>query len=56
MTSVQALRLVHALAGIDFVGFDLVEVIPAYDPSQVTANLAANIAWEMLSITALRAS
>jgi len=56
MTSVQALRLVRALAGIDFVGFDLVEVVPADDPSQVTANPAANIAWEMLSITALRAS
>jgi agmatinase len=55
MTSVQALRLVRGLQGIDFVGFDIVEVIPAYDPSQVTANLAANIAWEMLSITALRA-
>jgi agmatinase len=54
LTSVQALRLVRALAGLNFVGFDLVEVIPAFDPAGVTANLAANIAWEMLSIAALQ--
>jgi agmatinase len=41
-------------AGIDFLGFDVVEVIPAYDPAGQTATLAANLAFEMLSLVALR--
>ncbi len=53
-TSRQALHLVRALTGIDFVGFDVVEVIPAYDPTGITSNLAANVAFEMLSLVALR--
>jgi agmatinase len=32
----------------------VVEVIPAYDPAGVTATLAANLAFEMISLTALR--
>jgi agmatinase len=50
----DALAIVRALRGIDFVGFDVVEVIPAYDPADVTAFLAANLAYEMLSLVALR--
>jgi agmatinase len=53
-SSHQAIELVRALRGIDFVGFDVVEVIPAYDPAGVTATLAANLAFEMISLTALR--
>ena len=33
---------------------DVVEVIPAYDPAGQTAFLAANLAYEMLSLVALR--
>ena len=50
----DALAIVRALRGIDFVGFDVVEVIPAYDPSELTSFLAANLAYEMLSLVALR--
>jgi agmatinase len=50
----DALAIVRALRGIDFVGFDVVEVIPAYDPAAQTATLAANLAYEMLSLVALR--
>ena len=50
----DALAIVRALRGIDFVGFDVVEVIPAYDPSDLTSFLAANLAYEMLSLVALR--
>ena len=50
----QALSIVRGLTGIDFVGFDVVEVIPAYDPAGQTAFLAANLAYEMLSLVALR--
>lgn len=48
------LTIVRRLTGIDFVGFDVVEVIPAYDPAGQTAFLAANLAYEMLSLLALR--
>jgi agmatinase len=50
----DALAIVRRLTGIDFVGFDVVEVIPAYDPAAQTAFLAANLAFEMLSLVALR--
>ncbi len=50
----DALRIVRGLTGIDFVGFDVVEVIPAYDPAGQTAFLAANLAYEMLSLVACR--
>jgi agmatinase len=48
------LAVLRGLTGIDFVGFDVVEVIPAYDPAGQTATLAANLAYEMLSLVALR--
>ncbi len=54
LSSAQGLEILRGLRGIDFAGFDLVEVIPAYDPAQVTANLAAYLAFEMLSLIALR--
>jgi agmatinase len=50
----DALAIVRRLTGIDFVGFDVVEVIPAYDPAGQTATLAANLAYEMLSLVAVR--
>jgi agmatinase len=54
-TSFQALSYLRALTGIDFAGFDVVEVAPAYDgPGQVTALFAANALFEMLSLVALR--
>jgi agmatinase len=49
----DALAIVRSLTGIEFVGFDVVEVIPAYDPAGQTAFLAANLAYEMLSLVAL---
>ena len=48
------LAVLRRLTGIEFVGFDVVEVIPAYDPAGQTATLAANLAYEMLSLVALR--
>ena len=53
-TSSEALRVVRGLAGLNLVGFDLVEVLPQYDPSQVTALLASNIVYEFMSLIALR--
>ncbi len=39
---------------MNFVGFDIVEVLPAYDSGEVTAYLAANIVFEYLSILAAK--
>jgi agmatinase len=52
----EALAFLRALAGTRFVGFEVVEVSPPYDgPGQVTAILAANVAYEFLALTALAA-
>ena len=53
-SSREALAHLRALTGLDFRGFDCVEVSPPYDPSGVTAFLAANACFEMLSLLALR--
>ena len=52
VTSWEALQLLRGLRGAHFVAFDIVEVLPAYDPTQITALLAANIAYEMLTLIA----
>jgi agmatinase len=53
-TSAQALDYVRALTGIEFSGFDVVEVSPPYDgPGQITSLLAANVAYAFLGLTAL---
>jgi arginase family enzyme len=50
----EALALVRELSRIRVVGFDVVEVSPPYDaPGQITSLLAANVAYEMLALTAL---
>jgi agmatinase len=53
-TSREALRIVRGLKGLNLIGFDLVEVLPQHDPSQITALLAANIVYEFISLIALR--
>jgi agmatinase len=53
-TSFQALSYLRALSGLPFVGYDVVEVAPAYDGAgQVTALFAANAIFEMLSMVTL---
>ena len=54
LTSWEALTLVRSLAGSTLVGADIVEVSPPYDgPGQITALLAANLAFELLGVLAL---
>jgi agmatinase len=51
----EALAFLRALRGQRFTGYDVVEVAPAYDTNaQITALLAANVAYELLTLTALR--
>lgn len=53
-SSYQMLQLVRGLQGLNLVGFDLVEVSPPYDHSEITAILAANLVFEFLSLLALK--
>ncbi|HET9540192.1 MAG TPA: agmatinase, partial [Candidatus Limnocylindria bacterium] len=54
LSSWEALTLVRSLAGTTLVGADIVEVSPPYDgPGQITSLLAANLAFEILSVMAL---
>jgi agmatinase len=51
----EALRYVRALAGLRFVGYDVVEVSPQLDgPGGPTAILAANVAYEFLGMNVLQ--
>ncbi|MBU2942609.1 agmatinase [Shimia thalassica] len=50
LTSHQGIELIRGLAGLNIVGCDLVEVSPPYDQTGATANLAANILFEMLCV------
>lgn len=54
LSSYQLLQLVRGLHGLDLVGFDLVEVSPPYDHSDITAILGSNIVFEYLSLLALK--
>jgi agmatinase len=50
----EAIAFLRALRGLAFTGYDLVEVAPAYDTNaQTTALVAANVAYELLTLTAL---
>lgn len=53
-TTAEALALLRSLAGMRFRGFDVVEVSPPYDTrGETTALLAANVAYELLALTAV---
>ncbi len=55
LASWQAQAVLRRLAGVGFVGMDVVEVAPAYDCAEVTALAAATMVWEYLALTACRA-
>ena len=50
ITMREALRLLRALRGIDFIGGDLVEVAPSFDPGTLTAFNGASILFEILCL------
>ena len=50
LTSYELLQLTRGLRGLNLIGFDLVEVSPPFDHSNITAILAANLAFEFLSL------
>lgn len=51
-TSFETLTYIRKLKDLHFVGFDVVEVAPPYDHSEITAYMGANILFEFLSILA----
>jgi agmatinase len=54
LTSHEAQRLVRGLADLTLVGADVVEVAPPFDgPGQITALLAANLVFELVSAMAV---
>lgn len=57
-SSSETLEIVRALDGLNYIGFDLVEVLPSYDPTGMTALLGATLMHEFGSLVAqqLRAS
>ena len=50
LTPREALRLIRGMKGLNFVGGDVVEVAPAYDPSTNTAQNGAQMFFEILSL------
>ncbi len=55
MTPNTAERILTGLAGVPFVGMDIVEVAPAYDVSETTALAAATMALNMMGLFAVLA-
>ncbi len=49
---IEALRLLRALRGLDFIGGDLVEVSPPFDVGGITAFNGASILFEILCLLA----
>lgn len=54
MTMREAQRMLRELSGLNFIGGDMVEVAPPFDPSGMTALNGATIAFEILCLLAER--
>ena len=49
-SSRELLQMIRGLEGLNIVGGDVVEVSPSYDHGEITAQLAANVTYEMISL------
>ena len=54
LSTSRVLRILQGIADLNIVGFDLVEVAPAYDQAQVTALAGASLALQFLYMRASR--
>lgn len=54
VTSRELLEIVRGFAGLNVIGADVVEVAPAYDHAQLTGVAAAHVAYDLVSLMALR--
>ena len=50
LTTIEALRLLRGLRGLDFIGADLVEVAPSFDVGTITSFNAASLLFEILCL------
>ncbi len=50
LRAIEALHLLRALRGLDFIGGDLVEVAPSFDPGTLTAFNGASVLFEILCL------
>ena len=55
-SSAEVFGLLRRFAGVNLVGADVVEVLPALDPTGVTSLLASHVIFEILSRAAVGAS
>lgn len=53
-TSAEAFALLRSASGANVVGGDVVEVLPMLDHAEITALLAAHVAFEILALAAIR--
>ncbi|WP_091093533.1 agmatinase [Nonomuraea wenchangensis] len=54
LTSRELLEILRGLAGCDLIGADVVEVAPAYDHAEITSVAASHVAYDLVSLLALR--
>lgn len=54
MTSRELLEILRGFAGLNIVGADVVEVAPAYDHAEITGVAAAHVAYDLVSLLAMR--
>ncbi|CAN5330735.1 agmatinase [soil metagenome] len=54
LTPREAIQMLRGLAGIDIIGGDVVEVAPEYDPTSNTAQVAAQMLFQLLCLVALK--
>jgi agmatinase len=53
-TSYEALKLLRSTKDLDYVAMDIVEVLPSFDPTRITAYLGGSIVHEFLAMLAYR--
>ena len=54
LTPRETMRILRGLVSLDIIGGDVVEVAPMYDTSTVTAQVGAQMAFEILALMALK--
>ena len=55
ITSRELLEILRGLQGLNLIGADVVEVAPAYDHAEITSIAASHVAYDLVSLLALRA-
>ncbi|MFE3450717.1 agmatinase [Nonomuraea sp. NPDC059194] len=54
LTSRELLEILRGLAGANLIGADVVEVAPAYDHAEITSVAASHVAYDLISLLALK--